>query len=210
MSYSMPYRCRSARSERRWSSTSAKRNWSGVDRTLGRSGRLPLGDGVALPWAVVDNAYAHVRPELAQALRSHDVEVLYDSSAWRYREAATFGVEAMTKVPYASPHPIDRPGDELHSFVKADLRSPAALGASAYLIPGFVPRDRHDDVTAMTLAAIDVALGMQDLAPHPLIAFCSSHRATPVEAHPLRRTVPPRRRRFHGHRRQSRWCRQLS
>lgn len=152
-----------------------KRNWTGVDRALGPPGRLPLGDGVDLPWAIVDHAYAHVRPEMAQALRDHEVQVLYDSSAWRYREAATFSIESMTKAPYAPSHPIEVPGDQLRSFVEADLRSQAAMGASAYLIPGFVPRDKGDDVTALTLQAVDVALGMRDLEPHPLIAFVGVH-----------------------------------
>lgn len=152
-----------------------KRNWSGVDRALGPPGRLPLGDGVDLEWAVVDHAYAHVRPEMTQALRDHDVQVLYDSSAWRYREPETFSIESMTEAPYAPKRPIEAPGDEVRSFVEADLRSQAALGASAYMIPGFVPRDRHDDVAALTLQAVDVALGMQDLSPLPLIAFVGVH-----------------------------------
>lgn len=118
-----------------------KRNWIGVDRALGPPGRLPLGYGVDLRWVIVDHAYAHLRPEMVQALRDHDVRVLCDSSAWRYRESVTFSIEAMAKAPYAPPRPIDAPGEDLRSFVEADLRCQAEIGASAYLIPGFIPRD---------------------------------------------------------------------
>jgi hypothetical protein len=116
-----------------------------------------------------------LRPEIGQALRSHGIQVLYDSSAWRYRESATFSIEAMTKAPYAPAHPIEGPGSELRSFVEGDLRAQAAIGAAAYLIPGFVPRDRHDDVAALTLEAVDVAVGMHDLDPRPLVAFVGVH-----------------------------------
>ncbi len=62
-----------------------KRNWTGVDRTLGPPGRLPLGDGLELPWAITDHAYAHKLSSMVGALHDHDVKVICDSSAWRYR-----------------------------------------------------------------------------------------------------------------------------
>lgn len=151
-----------------------KRNWTGVDRALGPPGRLPLGDGVELDWAIVDHAYARTRPSMPEALASHGVKTIVDSSAWRYREEATFDVGAMASAPYAPSSPlIER--DDVRSFVEADLRSQCELGAGAYLIPGFIPRDRNDDVSAMTLTAVETALAMSDLEPRPFIAFVGMH-----------------------------------
>ena len=70
-----------------------KPNWAGVDRAPGPAGRLPLGDGLDLGWAIVDQAYARLRPSMPKDLRDHGVGLICDSSAWRYREVATFGSE---------------------------------------------------------------------------------------------------------------------
>ena len=151
-----------------------KRNWTGVDRALGPPGRLPLGDGVELDWAIVDHAYAKAKPSMAAALASHGIKTIVDSSAWRYREQPTFDVDAMASAPYAPASPlIER--DDIRQFVEADLRSQSELGADAYLIPGFVPRDRNDDVTTLTLTAVETALAMSDIDPRPLIAFAGMH-----------------------------------
>lgn len=152
-----------------------KRNWPGVDRALGPPGRLPLGDGVDLPWAIIDHAYAHVRPEMVQGLRDHDVQLICDSSAWRYREPATFSVHSMTAAPYAPPRPVDVAGGDFQRLVEADLRAQSAVGADAYLIPGFVPRNRDDEVEAITLRAVEIALGMCDLDARPFFAFVGLH-----------------------------------
>lgn len=152
-----------------------KRNWTGVDRALGPAGRLPLGDGVDLPWAVVDHAYACARPSMREALTAHDVRLIVDASAWRYRETATFAVDSMTAAPYAPSEPIDGRGDALRHLVESDLRSQCEMGAAAYLIPGFVPRNRDDSVDDLILDAIDIALGMSDLDPRPFIAFVGIH-----------------------------------
>lgn len=151
-----------------------KRNWTGVDRALGPPGRLPLGDGVELDWAIVDHAYARARPSMPEALASHGVKTIVDSSAWRYREQPTFDVDAMASAPYAPDSPLTH-RDDIRQFVEADLRSQCELGADAYLIPGFVPRDRNDDVTTMTLTAVETALAMSDLDPRPFIAFAGVH-----------------------------------
>ena len=150
-----------------------KRNWTGVDRALGPPGRLPLGDGVELDWAIVDHAYARARPSMPEALVSHGVKTIVDSSAWRYREQPTFDVDAMATAPYAPASPLVERVD-VRRFVEADLRSQCELGADAYLIPGFVPRDRNDDVSAMTLTAVETALAMSDLDPRPFIAFATT------------------------------------
>ncbi|MGD9996594.1 MAG: hypothetical protein AB7L17_11825 [Ilumatobacteraceae bacterium] len=152
-----------------------KRNWTGVDRTLGPPGRLPLGDGLDLPWAVADHAYAHKTPSIMRALHDHDVKVICDSSAWRYREAATFRVDAMAAAPYAPKEPVIVIDASFRAFVEANLRAQCELGADAYLVPGFVPRHRNDDVGALTLAAIDIALGMTDLDARPLVGFLGMH-----------------------------------
>jgi len=152
-----------------------KRNWTGVDRALGPPGRLPLGDGLELPWAIADHAYAHKLPSMVRALHDHDVKVICDSSAWRYREVPTFGIEAMTAPPYAPKEPIGQVDDAFRRFVEADLRAQGEIGADAYLIPGFVPRYRDDDIGDITLAAVDIALGMTDIDARPFIAFVGMH-----------------------------------
>lgn len=152
-----------------------KRNWTGVDKTLGPPGRLPLGDGVDLPWVIADHGYARKVPSMPKALRDHDVKMLLDSSAWRYREAATFSIEAMTSAPYAPPAPLAEVDDTFRSFVEADLRSQCEVGADAYLIPGFVPRGKDDNVDGLILEAVDIAVGMTDIDARPLVAFVGVH-----------------------------------
>jgi hypothetical protein len=110
---------------------------------------------------------------MPEALASHGVKTIVDSAAWRYREQPTFDVcNGDGPVRPASPL-VER--DDVRRFVEADLRSQCELGVDAYLISGFVPRDRNDDVSAMTLTAVETALAMSDLDPRPFIAFAGLH-----------------------------------
>ena len=150
-----------------------KRNWAGVDRALGPPGRLPLDEPVDLPWVIVDLAWVMGKPSVVQALHAHGVKVIADSSAWRYREYATFSIDAMSRAPYAPSDPIGAPGAELRSFVEEVLRAQCRSGVDAYLVPGFVPRT--DDITPLTFEAIDTALAMTDLEPRPMVSFVGMH-----------------------------------
>jgi hypothetical protein len=148
-----------------------KRNWAGVDRALGPPGRLPLDEPVDLPWVIVDLAIGMGKPSVVQALHAHGVKVHADSSAWRYREYATFSVDAMSRAPYAPSDPIGARGADLRSFVEEVLRAQCRIGVDAYFVPGFVPRSRSDDITALTVEAIGTALAMTDLDARPMMAF---------------------------------------
>lgn len=156
-----------------------KRNWTGVDSALGPPGRLPFEDPLDLAWGIVDLALAHRKPTVVTDLHAHGVKVLADSSAWRYRESSTFAVEAMMSLPYAPPEPIGTIGSSIADFVEAEIRHQEASQVDAYLIPGFVPRDKLDDVSDLTLTAIDAALRMTDLMPKPFIAYVGTHSEQP-------------------------------
>ncbi len=77
--------------------------------------------------------------------------------------------------PYAPKEPIGQVDDAFRRFVEADLCAQCEIGADAYLIPGFVPRGRNDRVEDITLAAVDIALGMTDIDARPFIAFVDMH-----------------------------------
>ena len=60
--------------------------------------------------------------------------------------------------PYAPVGPLaasDR--STLNRFVEANLETQATLGASAYLLPGVIPANAHDDVRALTLTLLETA-----------------------------------------------------
>ncbi len=156
-----------------------KRNWTGVDSALGPPGRRPFDDPLDLPWAIADLSFTHRKPTIVTDLHAHGVKVLADSSAWRYREASTFSIEAMMSVPYAPIDPLGAHGTSIVEYVKADLRHQEARQVDAYLIPGFVPRHKMDDTTDLTMTAIDTALRMADLTPKPFVAYIGVHSEQP-------------------------------
>jgi hypothetical protein len=156
-----------------------KRNWTGVDSALDPPGRLPFDDPLDLSWSIVDHALAHRRPTVIADLHAHGVNVLADSSAWRYRETSTFAVDAMMNLPYSPSEPIGTVGSSIAKFVEAELRSQEACHADAYLIPGFIPRDTLDDISDLTLAAVEAALRMTGLTPKPFIAYVGTHTEQP-------------------------------
>ncbi len=51
------------------------------------------------------------------------------------------------------------------------MPSAGAGSMPTYLLRGFVPRGRTDDVASLTMEAIDTALAMTDLEPRPMMAF---------------------------------------
>ncbi len=159
-----------------------KRNWTGVDSALGPPGRLPFDDPLDLPWAIVDLALAHHKPTVVTDLHARGVKVIADSSAWRYRETSTFAIAAMTNVPYAPVEPLGTTGSSIANFVEAELRFQEACQVDAYLIPGFVPRHKLDDITDLALTAIDAALRLTDLTPKPFVAYVGAHSEQPDAA----------------------------
>jgi hypothetical protein len=150
------------------------RNSLQVDRTLSPTNLF--GEAIQLPWAIIDLHWAITDPYLIQHLRQAGTKLLFDSQAWRYREAATFGMPKFVALPHAPREPIQGPGTALRDYVRADLLAQAKLHADAYLIPGFLPHNRDDDFRPITLAAIDHAISaLSDLAPKPLVAFLGGH-----------------------------------
>lgn len=152
-----------------------KRNWSGIDRARGPPGRLPLDDPLDLQWVIVDLSWALAKPSIIDALHAHGLKAIGDPSAWRYREHTTFTIETMATAPYAPTAPIGSERATLRSFVERVLGAQCESGVDAYLLPGFVPRSRTDDIRAITLESIDVADGMTDLDPRPWIAYIGVH-----------------------------------
>lgn len=66
-------------------------NYKAVDRCVGPAD-LFTADRLALPWAIIDGAWAEGSPELLSTLRAHGTRLLVDTHGWRYRHKATFEV----------------------------------------------------------------------------------------------------------------------
>lgn len=145
-----------------------------VDRAL--SPPNLLGEPVELPWVIVDSHWALTNPHLLGHLRESGARLLFDAQAWRYREGPTFETPKFLQLPHSPKGPIEVPGTALRDFVKEEIAAQAGLQADAYLVPGFVPRDRNDDVRSLTLSAMDIAIeALSDVAPKPLVAFIGGH-----------------------------------
>jgi len=154
-----------------------QRNWSGVDRALGPPGRLPLdGPPLDVPWAIVDLPWVRTKPSVLADLRGHGVRVLLDGGGWRYRELATFGVARLTNQSFAPQAPLDASDlGAVRQYVRLELREQARLNADAYLIPGFIPRTRTDDVQLLIGAAVEAAMGCAELDAKPFVLFVGAH-----------------------------------
>lgn len=145
-----------------------------IDRSL--SPPDLFGEAAQLPWAIVDQQWAHTKPHLLDHMRDGGTRLLFDSQAWRYREPPTFEIAKFGNLPHAPTEPIEAAGTDLRDFVRRDIAAQARLGADAYLIPGFVPRTREDNVVPMTMSAIDHALAaLSSVPPKPLVAFVGGH-----------------------------------
>lgn len=162
-----------------------ERNHKGVDRGLGPPGQSTLlGDPPELPWVIADGAWALTQPPLVEHLREAGTKMVFDTHAWRFREAATFAMPKFRDMPSAPGGPLDL-GDRraLGRFVARDLELQARLGGDAYLVPGFVPRDGADQVLDATLQAIEFALDQSALPGKPMVAFVGIH-ASNLDAAP--------------------------
>lgn len=58
-------------------------NYKAVDRCVGPTDLFST--ALALPWAIVDGAWAEQKPELLGTLREHGTSLLVDTHGWRYR-----------------------------------------------------------------------------------------------------------------------------
>lgn len=153
------------------------RTAAAVDRAVGSPGQPTLdGARLALPVVIADASWAVGKPPLLAHLRDSGSQVLVDSQAWRYREPATFTVDKYRRAPTAPLAPLTVDDEaSLREFVLRDLEHQHRCGATALVVPGFVPRHVGDDPTPMTRIAVETALGCTDLPAMPLVAFVGGH-----------------------------------
>jgi hypothetical protein len=167
------------------------RNYKAVERCLPRDGPGLFNVGLDLPWVVLEGPWAlQCGASTIELCRDRGVSFLVDTQAWRYRDPRTFTVDKFTATPYAPRAPLARSDrSALSDFVEADLKTQAALGASAYLLPGFIPTGPHDDIYNDTLALLEIA---QEKLPEarPCIAFVGVHTASMDAAQRLIDALP--------------------
>lgn len=138
---------------------------------------------IDLPWVILDGAWAGSVKELRDQLTMAGTRFLVDTGAWRFQDASAANVkklQALEHAPKAHWGALSR--DDFQRFVAADLRLQAELGASAYLVPGLVPRkgegDLQDFDAAATAAVKDVCFQL----PLPAIATIGFHTQGVTEA----------------------------
>lgn len=167
------------------------RSFKAAERCLTRDTPGLFSEGLDLPWATLEGPWALQRGGATIELcRDRGVSLLVDTQAWRYRDPRTFLVDKFLATPYAPPAPLtmaDR--STLSHFVEADLKTQESLGASAYLLPGVVPRDRDDDVRADALGLLELARQSLPEA-RPCIAFVGAHTSSMEAAHQLVDDLP--------------------
>lgn len=167
----------------------SSQNYKAVDRCLGPDTLLDA--PLDLPWAIVDAQWAEKNTDFLASLRAHGTQILLDGSDWRYRYAATFDVGTMAKASWAPAAPLDAGArQQLGRFVRDSLRAQAKLKASAYLIPGLMPDDKHEDLRSAYETILKVAGEFDELPPKPLILFLGVHSKGLVEARALLDALP--------------------
>ncbi|MHB1511456.1 MAG: hypothetical protein ACYCST_20785 [Acidimicrobiales bacterium] len=168
------------------------RNYKAVERCLPGDGPGLFHEALELPWAILEGPWAieHGASSI-ELCRNRGISFLVDTQAWRYRDARTFRGEKFTATPYAPAGPLTAGNSSaLRDFVEADLKTQASLGASAYLLPGIVPRNARDDVRAETLALLEIAETKLPGEPRPCIAFVGAHTSSLETAHQLIDELP--------------------
>lgn len=169
-----------------------QRNHPAVERCLGDvQASLYSEERLRLPWAIVEGPWADRHPPLLSQCADLGIDMLIDTQGWRYREEATFDVPKFLTTSYAPGEPIAASEANRHrEFVKRDLVAQAKAGASAYIVPGVVPRDGDDDAAPFTLAAVETARDFEDLDPRPHVAFVGAHSTALDSAHKLIEALP--------------------
>ena len=167
------------------------RNYKAVERCLPPGGPGLFSAGLDLPWAILEGPWAleHGGATI-EFCRDRGVAFVVDTQAWRYRDPRTFLVEKFATTPYAPAGPITTAdASALSTFVEADLKTQASLGAAAYLLPGVIPTGPHDDILAETLVRLDIAQAKLPDA-RPCIAFVGAHISAMDAAHRLIDSLP--------------------
>lgn len=161
---------------RRWRRIRTGDDHRGVERALALAASQTLfGGDLDVPWLLAEGPWASDEPPLLGHRSELGFRVLVDTQAWRYRHTETFSVEKFRTAPWAPSEPLDVEDHRvIERFAVADVRGQVAMGASAVILPGFVPRGPGDDVVKPTLVAIDAA---QSEADREMIAFVGVHRS---------------------------------
>lgn len=167
----------------------ASQNYKAVDRCLGPDTLLDA--PLDLPWAIVDAPWAEKNQNFLASLRAHGTKVLLDGSCWRYRYGPTFDVGTMAKASWAPPGPLtaDAP-EQLARFVRGSLRAQAKLGASAYLVPGFMPDDKQEDLRGAYETIVTAVGEFDEVPPKPLLLFVGAHSEGLAAAQALLDALP--------------------
>jgi hypothetical protein len=131
------------------------RNYKAVERCLPTDGPNLFHEGLDLGWAVLEGPWAIQHGDATvQMCKERQVSFFVGTQAWRYWDERTFVTEKFTAVPYAPRRPLpDCNRDELHSFVAACLVTQDHLGATAFLLPGLVPKSAIHEVHDQALGA---------------------------------------------------------
>jgi hypothetical protein len=158
----------------------ARDNYRAVDRCLG-PGEL-WSEPLDLPWAIADGAWAEKEPSVLDPFRGHGTKLLIDTEAWRYRFPETFGVAKMTAATWTPDGPVEL-GDKasLGQLVRESLWAQAKLGADAYLVPGFHPANRAEDLRSSYDEILAVVEHFSDI---PRSRSSSTSASTPKASTP--------------------------
>jgi hypothetical protein len=164
-------------------------NYKAVDRCVGPADLFA--DPLDLPWAIVDGAWAEGKPELLGTLRQHDTKLLVDTFGWRYRYEATGDVAKLRGTSWA-PQSVVSMADRTtgKALVEASLRAQAALGADAYLVPGWVPDSASEDLQGPYETILTTAGEFDDVAAKPLVLFVGGHTQGPEQVVALLDQIP--------------------
>ena len=150
-------------------------NYKAVDRCVGPAD-LFSPDTLELPWAIIDGAWAEGRPELVNTLRSHGTKLLVDTHGWRYKYGATSEIAKLSTAswsPEATVSLADRAAGRL--LVEASIRAQAALGADAYMVPGWMPDDPSEDLRAPYSGIFETIGAFDDVEARPFLLFVGGH-----------------------------------
>ena len=164
-------------------------NYKAVDRCLGPDTLLDA--PLDLPWAIVDAPWAEKNQDFLASLRAHGTKVLLDGSCWRYRYGPTFDVGTMAKASWAPLGPLsaDDP-EQLARLVRDSFRAQAKLEASAYLVPGFIPDDKHEDLRRAYETIVTAVGEFDEVPPKPLVLFVGAHSKGLAAAQALLDALP--------------------
>lgn len=149
-------------------------------------------EGLTVPWAIVDPLMAAADPELVGQLGVLGTRCLADTQPWRYRDVLTWQSPKWSSLPFTPAGAYDGSVDWLEKLVVADLSYQNAVGAAAYIITGFFPSDRRDDLRPVQEQVLAIAeRALQDLPARPVLAFLGARMdALSAASHQLKELPP--------------------